>query len=108
MLNSQSIKDKLKRISKDSNVGFNILLREYMYERFIVRLANSKYRDNFIIKGGYLLSLMYGVESRSTMDIDACLKNQKLDESNLLKIVEEISNVKIKGEENIIIKIEGV
>ena len=50
MMNSQKIKDKLKNITKEKNVDFNILLHEYMYERFIERLSISKYKNNFILK----------------------------------------------------------
>lgn len=75
-MNSQSVKDKLKNLAKEKNISFNILLREYMYERFIERLSVSDYRMNFILKGGYYLSILFGVWNCSTMDIDACLKKR--------------------------------
>lgn len=96
MRNSQSIKDKLKIICKQKHVSFNILFREYIYERFIERLSFSHYQLNFIIKGGYYLSKVLGIENRSTMDIDACLKNSDLSKENLNKIVEEIINIDLK------------
>lgn len=46
-----------------------------MYDRFIERLAKSKYKDNFILKGGFFLSTFFGVENRTTMDIDTAFKN---------------------------------
>lgn len=49
-MNSMQLKDKLRNISKEKNVDFNTLLRHYMYDRFIERLAKSKYKDNFILK----------------------------------------------------------
>ena len=55
-MNSIQLKEKLKKISKEREVDFNILLRIYMYDRFLERLAVSKYRDNFILKGGFYLS----------------------------------------------------
>ena len=79
------IKDKIKNISKNKNVEFNVLLRNYMYERFIERLAYSKYRDNFILKGGYYLSILFGLDTRTTMDIDLSLKNSILSEDNVKK-----------------------
>jgi len=84
------IKDKIKNISKNKNVEFNVLLRNYMYERFIERLAYSKYRDNFILKGGYYLSILFGLDTRTTMDIDLSLKNAILSEDNVKNIVKEI------------------
>lgn len=95
MIISQSIKDKLKNIVKNKNVNFNVLLREYMYERFIERLSVSKYKFNFILKGGYYLSTLFGIENRSTMDIDACLKDSELSIENLLNIVNEIISIDI-------------
>lgn len=63
-MNSMQIKDKLKNISYKENINFNLLLRNYMYERFIERLAVSRYKENFILKGGYYLSALFGVQSR--------------------------------------------
>lgn len=59
-MNSMQVKDKLKNIAVKKNIEFNTLLRLYMYERFIERLAVSKYRDNFILKGGFYLSTLFG------------------------------------------------
>ena len=59
-MNSMQVKDKLKNISIKRNIDFNTLLRLYMYDRFIERLAVSKYRDNFILKGGFYLSTLFG------------------------------------------------
>ena len=56
-MNSMYVKDKLKSISKERNIDFNILLRLYMYDRFIERLALSEYKDKFILKGGFYLSV---------------------------------------------------
>ena len=80
-MNSRSLKDKLKNISKEKNVDFNILLRLYMYDRFLERLSKSKYKNNFILKGGFYLSTLFGIENRATMDIDTAFKNADLDES---------------------------
>ena len=53
-MNSRQLKDRLKNISKEKNVDFNTLLRLYMYDRFIERLSQSKYKNNFILKGGFI------------------------------------------------------
>ena len=62
-------------------------------ERFLERLANSPYRNNFVLKGGMLMSSLVGVDQRSTMDIDATVKGLTLDLGSALKIVEEIASV---------------
>lgn len=53
-MNSQQLKDKIRNISKEKNTDFNTLLRLYMYDRFLERLSVSKYKDNFILKDGYI------------------------------------------------------
>ena len=94
-MSSQSVKDKIRVIVRDKSVNFNVILRQYMYERFVERVAVSQYKFNFIFKGGYYLSTIFGVYNRMTMDIDACLKNTKLSKENLLKIVNEIISIDI-------------
>lgn len=69
----QKLKDKLKNISREKNVDFNSVMRLYMYERFIERLSKSKYKDNFILKGGFYLSTLFGIDKRDTMDVDTAL-----------------------------------
>lgn len=85
-MNSMQLKDKLKNISKEKNADFNTLLRLYMYDRFIERLSVSKYRDNFILKGGFYLSALFGVENRTTMDIDTAFRNANLNEETIIKM----------------------
>ena len=94
-MNSMQLKDKLRNISKEKNTDFNTLLRFYMYDRFIERLAKSKYRDNFILKGGFYLSTLFGVENRATMDIDAAFRKAKFDEKTIVKMIKEIVNIQI-------------
>ncbi len=105
-MNSRSLKDKLKNISKQRNVDFNTLLRFYMYDRFIERLSISKYKDNFILKGGFYLSTLFGVENRTTMDIDAALKNTNFEEKTIVKIIKEIISIKL--EDNSIVSYLGI
>ena len=94
-MNSRSLKDKLKNISKEKNVDFNTLLRLYMYDRFIERLSKSKYRYNFILKGGFYLSTLFGVENRTTMDIDTAFRNANFNEETIIKMIKEIVSIKI-------------
>ena len=94
-MNSRSLKDKLKNISKEKNVDFNTLLRLYMYDRFIERLSKSKYKYNFILKGGFYLSTLFGVENRTTMDIDTAFKNANFNEETIVKMMKEIVSINI-------------
>ena len=94
-MNSMQLKNKLRNISKEKNVDFNTLLRLYMYDRFVERLSKSKYRENFIIKGGFYLSTLFGVENRTTMDIDTAFRYANFNEETIVKMIKEIVFIKI-------------
>ena len=94
-MNSMQIKDKLKNIAVKRNLDFNTLLRFYMYDRFIERLAVSKYRDNFILKGGFYLSTLFGLENRSTKDIDTAIKDANFTKENVEKMIKSITEIDI-------------
>lgn len=94
-MNSMQVKDKLKNIAIKRNIDFNTLLRLYMYDRFIERLAVSKYRDNFILKGGFYLSTLFGLESRFTKDIDTAIKDANFTKENIEKMIKSIIAIDI-------------
>ena len=94
-MNSMQVKDKLKNIATKRNLDFNTLLRLYLYDRFIERLAVSKYRDNFILKGGFYLSTLFGLESRFTKDIDTAIKDANFTKKNVEKMIKSIIAIDI-------------
>lgn len=96
-MNSMQLKAKIKNISKEKNIDFNTWLRLYMYDRFLERLSNSKYIDNFILKGGFYLSVLFGVENRATMDIDTAFRNADFNEETLVQMIKEILSIKVNG-----------
>ena len=89
-LTPEQIKGRLKNYAKENNADARVLMRIYMMERFLERVAASKYADNFIIKGGLLVTSMIGVAMRSTMDIDSTIRNLNLSEEEIAEIVTEI------------------
>lgn len=89
------LKAKIKNISKEKNTDFNTLLRLYMYDRFLERLSKSKYIDNFILKGGFYLSVLFGVENRATMDIDTAFRNADFNEETLIQMIKEILSINV-------------
>ena len=105
-MNSRGLKDKLRNISKEKNVDFNTLLRLYMYDRFIERLSKSKYKDNFILKGGFYLSTLFGIENRTTMDIDTAFRNANFNEETIVKMIKEIISLDI--EDNALVSYLGI
>ena len=94
-MNSMQLKDKLRNISKEKNVDFNTLLRLYMYDRFLERLSKSKYRDNFVLKGGFYLSTLFGVENRATMNIDTSFRNANFNVETIIKMIKEIISIEV-------------
>ena len=92
-LTPEQVKGRIKNIAKVNNADARILMRLYMMERFLERVSNSKYKDNFIIKGGMLVTAMVGVVLRSTMDIDTSIKNHNLSAEDARRIVEEIKDI---------------
>ena len=71
---ARQLKDLIRNLSKDKSADAQILMRNYMMERFLERISLSEYRDKFILKGGMLVAAMVGLDARSTMDIDATVK----------------------------------
>ncbi len=92
-LTSEQIKGRIKNVAKENKADARTLMRIYMMERFLERVANSEYRDNFIIKGGMLVTALVGVALRSTMDIDTSIKNQNLSAEDARRIVDEIKDI---------------
>lgn len=97
-MNSMQLKEKIRNIAIKKNVDFNSVFRLYMYDRFIERLSVSRYKDNFILKGGFYLSSMFGLENRTTMDIDTAITKAIFNEDNIRQMLESI--VKIDLDDN--------
>lgn len=93
--NSMSLKAKINNIAKQESISPQAVMQTYMLERLLERISISKYKDNFILKGGMLISSILGIDSRSTMDMDTTIKGFKLDTETLEKILKEIISIKI-------------
>lgn len=87
------IKGKIKSVAQKNHADARTLMRIYMMERFLERLAKSEYRDHFIIKGGILVTAMIGVANRSTMDIDTSVKNLNLSAQDTLKVIDQVKEI---------------
>lgn len=93
--NPRQLKDWIKNFAKKSNLAANTVLQNYMMERFLERVAASGYRDNFILKGGFLIAAMVGIDARSTMDMDTTIKGLPVSETEIRNIIAEILNTPI-------------
>lgn len=107
--NVMSFKAIINNIAKENKVSAQSVLQTYMLERLLERISLSKYKDNFILKGGMLISAMLGIDSRTTMDMDTTIKGIALTEENVSNIMKEICNIKIDDRVTFeVIKIEPI
>ena len=107
--NVMSFKAIINNIAKENKVSAQSVLQTYMLERLLERISLSKYKDNFILKGGMLISAMLGIDSRTTMDMDTTIKGIDLTEENVSNIMKEICNIKIDDRVTFeVIKIEPI
>lgn len=101
---SRQLKDKIKNLSHGDSTKAQILTRKYMMERFLARVAASNYRDQFILKGGMLVSAIVGEEARSTMDIDATVRSLPLSEDYIKSVIANIVSLDLS--DNLSFRIE--
>ena len=93
--NAKSLMDKSRNLAVSCNITVNEVLQNYMFERILERLSVSKYKNNFILKGGLLLSSIMGIDTRTTMDMDTCIKGMDLTEEQLYEVLQEILNIDV-------------
>lgn len=103
--NAKSLIDKSKNLAKENNISVNEVLQNYMFERILERLSVSKYKNNFILKGGLLLSSIMGIDTRTTMDMDTCIKGITLTDEELYVVLKEILEIKL--EDNVVFTIKN-
>lgn len=94
-LSPAQIKGRIKNVAKQNQSDPIALLRIYMMERFLERIAYSKYKNNFIVKGGILVTSMIGISMRSTMDVDTTIRNFDLTKEEVTRIVSEIKDISL-------------
>ena len=90
-----SLKAKIRNYAQKNNIPAQVVLQNYMFERFLERLSLSEYKNKFIIKGGVLISTIVGLDTRSTMDLDITIKNLSIARKELLSYINDIINIKI-------------
>lgn len=93
MKTSTQLKALLRNLSKDKGINAEILLRNFMLERLLERISLSKYKDQFILKGGMLIAAIVGIDARATMDMDATIMGFELREEKLESVFNEILSI---------------
>lgn len=104
--NRDSLKAKVSNLSNKTNIPNKYLIQNFMFEALLKRISISDYKDKFIIKGGLLLSSIFGVNLRSTMDLDTTIKGLPLDRDTITRVINEIINIDL--EDNIKLEIENI
>lgn len=90
MSNAMSLKSRIRNIAKEKSIPAQVILQNYMFERLLVRLSASDYKDKFILKGGILVAAIVGLDNRATMDLDTTLKNLPLTPEAIQQALEHI------------------
>lgn len=95
---AMSLKGRINNYAKSKGIAAQVVLQNYMFERFLERLSLSDYRDKFVIKGGMLIAAIVGLDTRSTMDLDTTLLNYPLTEEKVEEAVREICKIGLKDD----------
>ena len=92
---ARQLKDLIRNLSKKKSADAQILMRNYMMERFLERISLSEYKDKFILKGGMLVAAMVGLDARATMDLDATIKGANVSLTDVETIISNIIAIPI-------------
>jgi len=90
-----SLKARIRNIAKQKNIPAQVILQNYMFERLLVRLSVSEYKEKFVLKGGMLVAAIVGLDNRATMDMDTTLKNLPLTPEAIRNALEQICSISL-------------
>jgi predicted nucleotidyltransferase component of viral defense system len=93
--NPMQLKAFIKAKAADNNISAQLVMQNYMMERLLERISLSKYKLNFILKGGFLISAIVGLDTRATMDLDTTIKGFDLSHEQIRKIFEDICDIRV-------------
>ena len=91
MNEDMSLKAKIRNLAESMNLPAQVILQNFLFERFLDRLSRTDYQDKFILKGGILVSAIVGLTNRATMDLDATVKGLPLSEDVLRKAIQQFA-----------------
>lgn len=95
MKNAMQLKAIIKNLAKEKHISAQLVMQNFMLERLLERISVSKYQQNFILKGGFLIAAMVGLDTRATMDMDATIKGLPVNEQTVRNMFEEICKVEL-------------
>lgn len=103
---AMSLKGKIKNYAKSNNIAAQVVLQNYMFERFLTRLSESTYKEKFVVKGGMLIAAIVGLDTRSTMDLDTTLRNLPLTQEKITEAIQEICS--IEKDDDVIFQMKSI
>ena len=106
MKTSEQLKGTIRSMAAKKNLRAQEILQMFLFEHVLERLANSAYKNNFILKGGLLISSMIGIGERTTMDMDTTVRGIQMEEDEIVKAVKEILAVDIG--DGIVFEYQGI
>ena len=95
MKNAMQLKAIIKNLAKEKHISAQLVMQNFMLERLLERISVSEYQQNFILKGGFLIAAMVGLDTRATMDMDATIKGLPVNEQTVRKMFEEICKIEL-------------
>ena len=98
MKNAMQLKAAIKNMAKEKNISAQLVMQNFMLERMLERISVSKYQSNFILKGGFLIAAMVGLDTRATMDMDATIKGLPVNEKTVRDMFEEICQIQLNDD----------
>lgn len=96
--NAMQLKAFIKNKAIENNISAQLIMQNYMLERLLERISLSEYKNNFILKGGFLISAIVGLDTRATMDLDTTIKGFDLNEENLQKIFNGVCAIQVEDD----------
>lgn len=98
MKNPMQLKALIKNIASEKRISAQLVMQNYMLERLLERVSVSSYRDYFIVKGGFLIAAMVGLDTRSTMDMDATIKGMPVSEETLKRMFDDVCKIDLNDD----------
>lgn len=96
--NPMQLKAYVKKMATEKKISAQLVMQNYMMERLLERVSLSKYKENFIVKGGFLIAAIVGLDTRTTMDLDTTIKGFELTHDSIREIFEDICKMAVKDD----------
>lgn len=98
MRNAMQLKAVIKNMAKDKHISAQLMMQNFMLERLLERISVSEYQQSFILKGGFLIAAMVGLDTRATMDMDATIKGWPVNEDSVKKMFLDICEIDLQDD----------